>query len=293
MSDNLYEATGWLPDPATIENAQLLIEKHGVLNAKDANEFDWQAELGNVVSAPNTDLRHQSPAMMNQLERGTCVNQTAAGLYHSSLIRQGEKVGPHDILSRGFAHYLCLDERGLFGFDRGCWLRQSLRLIGQVGACLEKWFPYDGHDYWTRPPKRCFRYAADQSKAHARRMNRAPLEFRRILAEKGDARVQAFREALAQGHQIGFGVTVPKGFGRVDGFDALKLYAPSNDVEMGGGHAMRIVASITGGFIVANSWGSRWGELGHFYMANEWAAIARDPWILTSAPMFSDLQLAA
>jgi hypothetical protein len=233
----------------------------------------------------NTDLRYLSPPRMDQGSNGSCVLQTVAGLIYAAHRREGSS-NP-ELLSRMQLWWLCRKERGLQDWNVGCWLRQALRIASKEGFCRERHMPHSRSTYNLRPPKNSERMARDQAAKHAVKLGRKPVEYRRIKAAKGPELVLALRAAMANHQQVGGGWDVPERFlkGR---FDPAEPYTMKASEQRAGGHAMRIVASVDGGFVLDNSWGTGWGDDGRFFMSDKEAGKMRDPWTVLSAPYFSD-----
>ena len=256
---------GWMPDP-TYDNVR-----------------DWKYVPASVM-VDNVDLNYLSPPILDQGSNGSCVWQAIAGLVYAEHKKQGHS-GP--LLSRMRGWWQARKEQGLDEYNVGCWLRQSFGILNRTGYCAESHFPHTQHVYDQQPPKDADRMAIDQSAKYSKRAGRKPVEYQRLVCPKGPDRVLLFREALAAGYQIAFGIDVDETFVSND-FDHSKPYNLDAS-PIRGGHAMRIVASRSDGFLVANSWGENWGDNGHFLMGHALAGQARDPWIVVTAPYYSEL----
>lgn len=260
-------AMGWEPDPI------------------DGNALDWKLELGDMVAdVADTDLRRFSPPVTNQGRNGSCVAHVVAGLIYATQARLGAR--PVELPSIAALWWLMRKERGLERFNVGGWLRQALRLARTHGFCRARHMPVSTPLLTPVSPK-VERFCIDQARAHAEKLGRDPVEYRRIRADKGEDQVQAFRLALWAGFQIGAGWDVSERFTKAR-FDPTEPYTRGPGEEVLGGHAMRVVASVPGGFRVTSSWSKSWADGGSFIMSNEEAGRGRDPWVVVTAPTYSD-----
>jgi hypothetical protein len=159
--------------------------------------------------------------------------------------------------------------------DSGCYPRDCMKVLAQLGAGRESWWPYkdDGETFKVDPPLKVDRDAL---------LRRIMTYYR--LNTGGD-----FRTCLLQNHPFMAGITVYTDFveygGKVEKFGIVPL--PQAYERAQGGHAVLVIgydndfinsdwakAAVAAGYpihmvpkrvyIVRNSWSPQWGNKGDF-----------------------------
>jgi C1A family cysteine protease len=184
--------------------------------------------------------------------------------------------GTPELRSRLFAYF---NSRALHGDehdDGGTYLRTCAKALQKIGCPSEKrWaFTTDQKVVNRQPHVLAYKYAWDFRKLAA---------YYRIF-ETGEARVNAVRYALANGHPVAFGSPVDEAFLEPYGEGTIGLPNPS---KIAGRHAMTLVGYEPNPqdngwrFRLQNSWGTDWRNGGFAFMTEEWlkSSDVTDLWV--------------
>ena len=260
---------GWLPDPA------------------EENHRDWSARDYLAASAPQDGLTllDQMPAVQNQGSGGSCVLWAlATGMYQAHR-RQGHRVP--ELMGINRPWWLSRREAGLQDWNAGTYIRRACRIVRAKGFSRQTHDPYDAKAFADAPSSIADRFSTDQTKTNATRRGRKALEFRRLPA-RSRSRAQDVRLANAAGFAVIMGWQLPKRF-KSDEVDWDKPFETLEGEPMGGGHAMTIYGyDERGNALVQNQWGKGAHKGGLLVMAPTMVNLGHDPWIIVSAPYFSD-----
>lgn len=218
----------------------------------------------------------------NQGGLGSCTGNATVGMLEALMNREIHKKSgkptPHFVdLSRLFVYWWA---RKIGGYpvteDTGAQIRDCLKALAKHGVCPEELHPYgEEEDFWVRKPS----VIAEES---AR--NRQILRYFR-LDQKGPPTARALEWTLSRGYLVAFGFSVPEGFED----DILKGNGVMSQVTKAtrydGGHAVALIGydSKRKLFEIRNSWGTEWGDAGHFWMPYATlldAGIADDFWFV-------------
>jgi C1A family cysteine protease len=166
---------------------------------------------------------------------------------------------------------------GTISLDSGASLRTTLDGMKKWGACSESMWPYATSKFADQPPIQCY---AEGAKCVVTRYARVPQTLTDI------------KTSVSSGFPVIYGFRVYESFDWIG--PSGKMPIPDKVKEkIGGGHAVSIVGyddSMTfgdtpalGGFIVRNSWGVLWGNLGYFYVPYSVildSSICSDFWVI-------------
>ncbi len=203
--------------------------------------------------AAAADLRAQCPPVYDQGKIGSCTAFAVAKGMRETLQRQkGEALTP---LSGLFYYYETRASVPLLGWllvkqDCGGTITGSVAVGTKKGAAPESTWAYDITKFAEKPPQAA--YAA--APAH---------KFRSAKQLAGLSDVKA---SLAGGRTVAFGFKVYESFKKI-GADGV-MPEPAASEKMLGGHAVLAVGydDAKNALIVRNSWSSKWGDKGYFYM---------------------------
>jgi C1A family cysteine protease len=183
---------------------------------------------------------------------GSCTANAIAAAYQFDHSRQ--KLGAF-APSRLFIYY---NERVLensVNSDDGATIRDGMKILGNgdkgIGVCSEWRWPYIISKFAQMPNDECYRVAKRDQALQYSTVRQVPAQLKGCLAD---------------GFPIVFGFTVYSSFMDIGSDGVMQMPQPYDNVE--GGHAVLCVGydDSKQSYIVRNSWGSKWGIKGYFYM---------------------------
>jgi C1A family cysteine protease len=213
---------------------------------------------------PKADLRSGCSPVEDQGNIGSCTAQALVGALEFLEVKAGCK---YQELSRLFVYY---NERVLehsVNYDSGAQIRDGIKVLASQGVCQEAIWPYNTFKFNRKPPAVCYTDALDHKIASYYRVT--------SLAQ--------LKQSLAAGYPVTFGFTVYESFETERVAKTGIMPMPKADEEAVGGHAVLAVGyDDTKDFvIVRNSWGSKWGVKGYFFMPYAYISnpyLANDFW---------------
>lgn len=246
-----YPGYGWLPD------------------LPDRRDWLYSAVARLRALPRRVDLRPLCSPVEDQGELGSCTANALAGALEFLEVKDG--VSFEDV-SRLFIYY---NERVIehtVSSDSGAMLRDGIKTLVKQGACNEELWPYDIRRFTAKPPTPCFRDATNHQVTSYRRISTVP----------------EMRACLASGFPFVFGFVVYESFESASVAKTGIAPMPGRGERALGGHAVLAVGYDDRGrrFMVRNSWGTRWGQRGHFTMPYAYLNdpnMARDFWTLRTA----------
>jgi C1A family cysteine protease len=211
------------------------------------------------------------PKVYDQGQLGSCTANAIGSAYEFELKRQGEDFMP----SRLWIYYQERALEGTIDQDAGAEIRDGLKVVGKIGVCPEKDWPYDIGTFTGPPPSSC---SVDATKSHA-------INYYSLNLGPG----APLRACIAAGFPFVFGFNVPAEFENLTASDPL-LHLPGPDVQFIGGHAVKAVGYDytrtrfpVNVFEVKNSWGTGFADDGYFYMdARCFSTVCSDLWTIRS-----------
>jgi C1A family cysteine protease len=241
------------------------------------------------VKAPalpaTVDLRGYFSPVENQGQLGACTAHAAVGVLEYSERRAFNNYVDG---SRLFLYKVTRDLLGWTG-DTGAFLRSAMGAMALFGVPPEKYWPYDITKFDVEPS--AFLYGLGQS-------FQAVTYFR--LDPPGTPRpdlLAKIKTNLGAGLPSIFGFTVYNSISQAQTTGRIPLPAPGEKVL--GGHAVSVAgyqddlviknatngAQTKGAFLIRNSWGTGWGELGYGWLPYDYVlkGIATDWWVLSKA----------
>jgi C1A family cysteine protease len=225
-----------------------------------------------VVAPPketHVDLRQYCPPVYDQGSLGSCTANAIGAAYQFDQIKG--KVNTF-VPSRLFIYY---NERVLEGTvkeDAGASIKDSARTINITGVCNEISWPYDIKKFAQKPPKPCYTDA---------------LQHKSVVYKGVAQTLNDLKTCLANGFPFVFGFVVYPSFETVAVSKTGLVPMPTPTEQPLGGHAVMACGydDSKSVFIVRNSWSSRWGDKGYFYMPYAYITnsnLASDFWTVTS-----------
>lgn len=212
--------------------------------------FAAKASVGELP--PRVDLRQYMTAIENQGETNSCVANAVAGAYEYLVKRHlGEEA--YDV-SRMFIYYNARYLEDATDEDEGTAIGDALEGLKTYGACSEETWPFDEELVNEEPEEGAY----DEAKNFlVEDMAQVPVDL------------DAWRQALAEGNPIVFGIALYKSFDAHRKKGLVPMPSPSEAArESHDGHAMLCVGYSDPDklFIVRNSWGDDWGDDGYCYI---------------------------
>lgn len=224
-------------------------------------------------------LRSKMPLCYDQENLGSCVPNGTGSLFEHQALEQGEAAGKKTP-ARLFVYYNGRVIEHTVSEDSGLQVRDGIKSIVTKGAPPETDYPYDVSKFIQKPP----------SKLYTEAVKYEATEYLRI--EPGAAG-SPIRTAVVNGNPVAFGFTVPAKFEDASWNPAEQcLPLPKKDEGVLGGHCTVVVGwdfslkrFAVPVFEIRNSWGTAWGDDGHFFMDARWLYepsrnLSSDFWII-------------
>jgi len=197
---------------------------------KDDRDFLVSKVYASSVVIPGiVDHRRKLLDIRNQGNQGTCAAQSAACMKEW---QEGRDIGLQSHLSPQFVYNNRENKK-----SEGMYGRDVMRILSEVGIVLEREYPY----------------------RTKRKINKTLLARARRFTIAGYAKVNSIDElkrALIDNGPCYIAVPVYD--------DGIRMWKQKHlNQKQTGGHAMCLVGYNKDGFIIRNSWGTRWGNSGY------------------------------
>ncbi len=233
-----------------------------------------------VISIPvplpsSVDLRKYCN-ILDQGQLGSCTaNAIAGGTYARQIMEVvqatlAKKIKPNitavkkknENISRLFTYYLERQKEGTVHTDSGASLGDGLWSLYTTGSPPESLWPYNIKKFAVSPP----------SLAYATAYKNKDLDNLKVSSVDNQLPASTVLTKMKGG--LNKGVVYPIGFAVYESFESTIVAKtgivplPKPSERFLGGHAVLIVGydDSKHAFIVANSWGTDWGQKGFFYM---------------------------
>jgi C1A family cysteine protease len=252
-------------------------------NPNDPHILKYVPQQKTVVFPQSLDLRPncKSIQIYDQGDLGSCTANAVCFAYrYTEMIQNLAHIFSP---SRLFLYYNTRALMNELNTDSGASLQDTIKTAATSGVCSESLWKYDITQFTIKPTQACYDQASTA----------------KVLTYASVAQnLDAIKSALASGYPVVFGFDVYISFLSI-GVDGI-MPIPSSTEPIIGGHAVTIVGyddsikfsnTVSGGFIIRNSWGSSWGDNGYFYMSYTCALDmlhASDFWIIQTI-MESDI----
>jgi C1A family cysteine protease len=209
------------------------------------------------------------PPVYDQGQLGSCTANSIGAILELNERKQEEKDAATP--SRLFIYYNERVMEGTVSEDSGAEIRDGIKSVAQLGAPPETSWPYDVTKFSKKPTAKVY----SQAKKHL------ALRYARVLQD-----TVPLQTVLAGGEAISFGFTVYSSFETDVGSDGI-VPMPQPNEKVLGGHAVVAIGykQIKGQlyFECRNSWGTDWGDEGHFWMPSSYitsSSLASDFWVI-------------
>ena len=215
--------------------------------------------VGLTVSELPSEYRTEGEVkILSQGSVGSCVAHAIATAMAYRELKAGKST--YNNYSRGFIYG---NRRDTDYSKEGMITRQALRQVNHDGDCLYNTFPWN-----EKYPLVKDRIAKGKDIYFNESKNYKIKSYFRCHTD------EEIKTAIMTQGAVVLGMPLYKGFGK-------NVPLPTINDEMTGGHAMCCVGWNKDGWIVQNSWGSRWGDNGYCYIpyeypVSEWWGITMD-----------------
>jgi len=274
--------TGWIRDWPDFRDYSPTTPK---VKAMLADLGVAKAHVKTPALPATVDLRGYFSPVENQGAIGSCTAHAGVGVLEYF---ERRAFNNHVDASRLFLYKVTRDLLGWTG-DTGAFLRSTMGAMALFGVPPEKYWPYDVARYDVEPT--AFLYSLGQS-------FQAVTYFR--LDPPGTPRpdlLAKIKSYLAAGLPSIFGFTCYSSLSQAQTTGRIPLPAAGDKVI--GGHAVCVAgyedglviknttsgAQSKGAFLIRNSWGTGWGELGYGWLPYDYVlkGLATDWWVLSKA----------
>ncbi len=253
---------------------------------KDDRDFRFSDSLAKLPKAmvdttnlpQNHDLRHLNNQIEDQGHVGSCVAQACVNAYEILL----EKSNQFYDLSRLFVYYIAREEwPALCCKDNGAWLRDGIKEVYRKGVPPETTWKYSEGMVNFKPSEAAYTEALDTKVNRYERI----FGFGGFNEDKNIVAIDEVKIALLRGFPVPISMYLTHDFYSLGNNLETQNYRGRFSGSSVGGHAMCIVGydDHLGGFIVENSWSSRWGANGYFLLKYDVAfKDIMDAWVVTA-----------
>jgi C1A family cysteine protease len=219
----------------------------------DIRDYKYEVGItGNKVGIIQSDLDLRPtgyfPPVFDQLALSSCTTNALSSNFFYVDKKQG---GISFLPSRLFIYYNERVAEGTVTQDCGAQIRTGIKCIVQQGACVEALWPYNPDLFAVAPPDICYIDA---------QYHQATV-YRSVLQTETD-----IKSCLNEGYPIACGISVYTSFESDDVARTGMVPYPTVHDSLIGGHAVSIVGYTKKYYILLNSWGSKWGQGGYFFL---------------------------
>ena len=198
----------------------------------------------------------------DQGQLGSCTaNALAAAVEYQQTAQHEGSVTPSRLFIYWYERYL----EGTVASDAGAEIRDGAKVVAKYGAPPETDWPYDIAQFTVQPPQQA---TTDATQHRATR-------YYRINQDEWD-----LKWCINNGYPFVFGFTVYDSFEAGSWFSQPPYVMPlpqSGEGVLGGHAVLGVGYDDAKGVEVRNSWGTGWGDAGHFYM----------PWSFITNPTYA------
>jgi hypothetical protein len=218
---------------------------------------------------PKMDLRPISPPIYDQGKVGLCFSHAGCRAFDIDFKTTTAKfLTP----SRLFLGIMTRSDEGTLDRDSGATMRGTCKAIARYGIPPEENFRYNTELMFSLPPENLMELAAKYQ----------ALKYYSIPPGSSDL----IKQAVASGHAVMFGARIFRSFESGPALSTGKIPMPSKGEASLGGHALTIVGydEEKQTFLIANSWGTLWGQDGYCEMPYEYVGnpkLCFDFWVIT------------
>jgi len=210
---------------------------------------DYKYILTNTRQTNTVDLRPYCSTIEDQGNLGSCTGNAIAGAIELLNKRENRTLD----ISRLFIYYFERLFIGTVNYDSGAYIRDGIKACYMYGASQERLWPYIIRKFRMQPSKPAL---VDGQK-------RKITLYQRITNHEGCL------DALNNGYPVVIGFDVYSSFQSATvARTGIMSYPDVRKERILGGHAVLLVGydKERQVYIARNSWGTKWGDRGYFYM---------------------------
>lgn len=228
-----------------------------------------------IANFPEEKILDGLPPVYDQGHLGSCTANALAGAFEFEQIKQGL----FDFVpSRLFIYYNERKIEGTVERDAGACLSDGIKVLTETGVCRECTWPYDIIKFDSLPSEEAFEECGEHQISASKRI---PIN------------IDSFKTIINMNYPVAFGFTVFSYMEHQEMATAGVLKMPESGEQPLGGHAVVCVGysdimkssdeKQVGYLKVRNSWGSKWGQEGYFWMPYDYvrANLCSDAWVIT------------
>lgn len=252
--------------------------KRSYRDSRDLKFITTRKGILNLPSKIDFRTMYSLPLIFDQGSLGSCTANAISFSYQFSELTQKN----YDVItpSRLFIYYNERVLEGTVNSDDGATLRSGMKTITSTGVCKETTWPYNTSKFAVKPPASAYTEAT---------------KYKCLSYKSVSQTLTDLKTAISDNLSIVFGFLVYSSFESSIVAKTGMMPVPNTTKEtLLGGHAVCIVGyddslkmsdGSHGAFIVRNSWGTRWGDRGYFYMPYSIAINSNmcfDFWVINS-----------
>lgn len=235
----------------------------------DVPDFRDHVFAAKIASLPSAvDLRPRLNKVFDQGNLGSCTGNAISTCIDMQRVKQGSiAVTP----SRLLIYYMERVMEGSVNYDAGAMIRDGIKAVNKQGYVQETLWPYTISKFKDKPPVSVFNEATKNTIKSYERLDNSVLND--------------LKTCLSLGFAFVFGFAVYDSFETAAVAKTGIVPMPARKDKFLGGHAVCCVGynDATSRFTVRNSWGTGWGDKGHFYIPYSYltnTSLADDFWTI-------------
>lgn len=234
----------------------------------DYRDFIYTVSHSQTPLPSKVDLRTRYNKVYDQGQLGSCVdNATSLAFDFEKVLQNQSPILP----SRLFLYYNARLAEGTTSYDSGSTVRDGIKTFSKQGACPETSWPYIISKFRTKPSSLCYTQGLNH-------------QVKQYLSIDNTV-IHNLKACLAANYGFIFGFSVYSSFESNTVANTGIVPIPGVGDSLLGGHCCYCLGydDENSWFICRNSWGTAWGDAGHFYLPYSYMTnpnLASDFWTI-------------